>query len=77
MRIRTTTNHMARLQNHTIGHFPNSKIDRFHTQPKSPTTLKHLRSLLGSVHQLIKFIPNLANLLNLIRPKLKNRKKIN
>ena len=38
---------------------------------KPPNTLKQLRSLMGSVHQLIKFIPNLANLLNPIRPLLK------
>ena len=38
---------------------------------KPPNTLKQLRSLMGSIHQLIKFIPNLANLLNPIRPLLK------
>ena len=40
---------------------------------KPPSTLKQLRSFMGSIHQLIKFIPNLANLLNLIRPLLKKR----
>ena len=38
---------------------------------KPPNTLKQLRSLMGSIHQLIKFIPNLASLLNPIRPLLK------
>ena len=38
---------------------------------KPPNTLKQLRSLMGSIHQLIKFIPNLANLLNPIKPLLK------
>ena len=38
---------------------------------KPPKTLKQLRSLMGSIHQLIKFIPNLANLLNPIRPLLR------
>ena len=38
---------------------------------KPPNTIKQLRSLMGSIHQLIKFIPNLANLLNPIRPLLK------
>ena len=34
---------------------------------KPPNTLKQLRSLMGSIHQLIKFITNLANLLDPIR----------
>ena len=38
---------------------------------KPPKTLEQLRSLMGSIHQLIKFIPNLANLLNPIRPLLR------
>ena len=38
---------------------------------KPPNTLNQLRSLMGSIHQLIKFIPNLANLLDPIRPLLK------
>ena len=38
---------------------------------KPPNTLKQLRSLMGSIHQLIKFIPNLASLLDPIRPLLK------
>ena len=38
---------------------------------KPPNTLKQLRSLMGSIHQLIKFIPNLADLLNPIRPLLR------
>ena len=38
---------------------------------KSPITLKQLRSLMGSIHQLIKFLPNLASLLDPIRPLLK------
>ena len=38
---------------------------------KTPNTLKQLRSLMGSIHQLIISIPNLASLLNPIRPLLK------
>ena len=38
---------------------------------KPPNTLKQLRSLICSIHQLIKIITNLANLLNPIRPLLK------
>ena len=38
---------------------------------KPPNTLKQLRFLMGSIHQLIKFIPNLASLLDPIRPQLK------
>ena len=41
---------------------------------KSPNTLKQLRSLMGSIHQLKKFIPNLASLLDHIRPLLKKKK---
>ena len=37
---------------------------------KPPNTLKHLRSLMSSIRQLIKFIPNLASLLDPIRPLL-------
>ena len=44
---------------------------------KPPNTLKQLRSLMGSIHQLIKFIPNLANLLNPIRPLIKKENIIN
>ena len=38
---------------------------------KPPNTIKQLLSLMGSIHQLIKFIPNLASLLDPIRPLLK------
>ena len=38
---------------------------------KTPNTLKQLRPLMGSIHQLIKFIPKLASLLGPIRPLLK------
>ena len=44
---------------------------------KPPNTLKQLRSLMGSIHQLIKIIPYLANLLNPIRPLLKKGNIIN
>ena len=44
---------------------------------KPPNTLKQLRSLMGSIHQLIEFIPNLANLLNPIRPLLKKENTTN
>ena len=35
---------------------------------KAPKTLKHLRSFLGSVHHLSKFIPNLAKIRHPLRP---------
>ena len=42
---------------------------------KAPKTLKHLRSLLGSVHHLRKFIPNLAKICHPLRPLLKKNEK--
>ena len=53
------------------GIFPTVKKTDTILNLKPPNTLKQLRSLMGSIHQLIKFIPNLANLLNPIRPLLK------
>ena len=38
---------------------------------KAPKTLKQLRSILGSVHHLSKFIPNLAKICHPLRPLLK------
>ena len=40
---------------------------------RPPSTLKQLRSISGSKYQLIKIIPNLANLLDPIRPLLKKK----
>ena len=42
---------------------------------KAPKTLKQLRSFLGSVHHLSKFIPNLAKICHLLRPLLKKNEK--
>ena len=42
---------------------------------KEPKTLKQLRGLMGSAHQLIKFIPNLATMCALFRPMLKSTSK--
>ena len=39
-------------------------------QLENPKTLKQLRSFMGSIHHLIKFIPNLATLSAPIRPLL-------
>ena len=41
------------------------------TKLDNPKTLKHLRSFLGSVHHLTKFMPNLAELSEPLRPLLK------
>ena len=41
------------------------------TKLDNPNTLKQLRSFLGSVHHLTKFVPNLAELSEQIRPLLK------
>ena len=38
---------------------------------KPTNALKQLRFLIGSIHQLIKFIPNVVSLLDPIRPLLK------
>ena len=50
---------------------PNTKKAESIQNLETPKTLKQLRSLMGSIHQLIKFIPNLASLLDPIRPLLK------
>ena len=42
---------------------------------KAPKTLKQLRSFLGSVHHLSKFIPNLAKICHPLRPLLKKNEK--
>ena len=42
---------------------------------KVPKTLKQLRSFLGSVHHLSKFIPNLAKICHPLRPLLKKNEK--
>ena len=42
---------------------------------KAPKTLKQLRSFLGSVHHLSKFIPNLAKICHPLRPLLKKNGK--
>ena len=42
---------------------------------KAPKTLKQLRSFLGSVHLLSKFIPNLAKICHPLRPLLKKSEK--
>ena len=57
---------------------PNNKKTDSIKNLEPPKTLKQLRSLKGSVnHQLIKFIPNLASLLDPIRPLPKNENIIN
>ena len=43
---------------------------------KAPKTLKPLRSFLGSVHHLSKFIPNLAKICHPLRPSLKKTQKV-
>ena len=42
---------------------------------KAPKTLKQLRSFLGSVHHLSKFVPNLAKICHPLRPLLKKNEK--
>ena len=42
---------------------------------KAPKTLKQLRSFLGTVHHLSKFIPNLAKKFHPLRPLLKKHEK--
>ena len=42
---------------------------------KAPKTLKQLQSILGSVHHLSKFIPNLAKICHPVRPLLKKSEK--
>ena len=56
---------------------PNTKKTDSIQNIEPPKTLKQLRSLMGSIHQLIKFIPNLASLLDPIRPLLKKENIIN
>ena len=46
------------------------------TQMETPNTLKQLRSLMGSIHHVIKFIPNLTNLTAPLRPLLSTKNNI-
>ena len=56
---------------------PNNKKTDSIQNLEPPKTLKQLRSLMGSIHQLIKFIPNLASRLDPIRSLLKKENIIN
>ena len=60
---------MARLQNNSPGNNPVNHKNRSHNE----TRTHQLRSFMGSIHHLIKFIPKLAELIETKRPLLKKK----
>ena len=77
MRIRKTKHNLAWLQYHPIGHLPEQQENILNKKPRTPENTKAIKIPNESIHQLIKFIPNLASLLNPIRPLLKKENIIN
>ena len=70
MRIWSERNHMVGIQKNAEGIKPIKRKTDAIIQLENPKTLKQLRSFMGSIHRLIKFIPNLATLSAPIRPLL-------
>ena len=75
--------HFAKYQINGLGFtFPQSGVKPIESktaaiaQIRAPKTLKKLLSFLGSVHQLSKFIPNLAKIFHPLRPLLKKNGKL-
>ena len=59
---------MARIQNNsTRSNTADHKTEALQ-KLDTPRTLKQLRSLMGSIHRLIEFIPNLAEISEPLRP---------
>ena len=83
LRINLQKCHFAKTENEWLGYKftqtgispPESKTAAISTVPP-PTTLKRLRSFLGSVHHIGKFIPHPAQLCHPLRPLLKKISKV-
>ena len=82
LRINLPKCHFGKLEIDWLGyHISQSGISPLETKTaaifalEAPKTLKKLRSFLGSVHYIGKFIPNLARISHPLRPLLKNSSK--
>ena len=82
LRINLPKCHFAKLEIDWLGHhISQSGISHLESKtaailaPEAPETLKKLRSFLGSVHYIGKFIPNLAQISHPLRPLLKETSK--
>ena len=82
LRINLSKCHFAKHQINWLGFtFSQRGVKPFESKTaaiaeiKAPKTLKQLRSFLGSVHHLSKFIPNLAEICHPLRPLLKKNEK--
>ena len=82
LRINLPKCHFAKTEIEWLGHkFSQSGIAPLESKTaaiaslSTPNNLKHLRSFLGSVHYLGKFIPNLSQLCHPLRPLLKKNTK--
>ena len=82
LRINLSKCHFAKHQMNWLGFtFSQSGVKPIESKTaaiaeiKAPKTLKQLRSFLGSVHHLSKFIPNLAKICHPLRPLLKKNEK--
>ena len=76
MRVRSYGNNMAMLQKSQNGIIPTEKKINAIAQMEQPHTLKQLRSFMGSIHHMIKFIPNLSNVPAPLRPLLSTKNSI-
>ena len=82
LRINFPKSHFGKFENDWLGyHISQSCISPLKTKTaailalEAPKTLKRLRSFLGSVHYIGKFIPNLVQISHLLRPLLKKSSK--
>ena len=76
LRINLSKCHFAKHQINWLGFtFSQSGVKPIESKTAAPKTLKQLRSFLGSVHHLSKFIPNLAKICHPLRPLLKKSEK--
>ena len=82
LRINLPKCHFAKTEIERLGHkFSQTGIAPLESKTaaiaslSAPKNLKQLRSFLGSVHYLGKFIPNLSQLCHPLRPLLKKNKK--
>ena len=83
LRINLSKGHFAKHQMNWLGFtFSQNGVKPIESKTaaiaeiKAPETFKQLRSFLGSVHHLSKFIPNLAKICHPLRPLLKKSEKI-
>ena len=76
MRIRPNGDCVARLQNQPIRDNTNREENKIISEMEQPHTLKQLRSFMGSIYHMIKFIPNLSEITAPLRPLLSTKNSI-